>query len=75
MTATNSADLEMEILNAICDTEVNQFTHFLIFSALKHIGNGLVKKRIQFQVGGHTHHLFGEVDWTREFSKLLLVQT
>lgn len=32
-------------------------------------------KRIQLQVGGHTHHLFGEVHRTREISQLLLIQT
>lgn len=34
-----------------------------------------MKKRIQFHVGGHTHHLFGEVNRTGEFPKLFLVQT
>lgn len=29
----------------------------------------------KLQVGGHTHHLFGEVHRTRELSQLLLIQT
>lgn len=32
-------------------------------------------ERIQLSVGGHAHHLFGEVHGTRELSKLFLVQT
>lgn len=32
-------------------------------------------ERIQLHVGGHTHHLFGEVHGTGELSQLFLIQT
>lgn len=32
-------------------------------------------KRIQLQIRGHTHHLFGEADGTRELPQLFLIKS